>query len=138
MKLYDVKAKQHGESYDAVSELSLEADEILKRFAQDHGWELSELISGEQDLPQDSESEQIILHAELKAPSGGYLFVDFVRYENNRLGIDNKVVVRAFASRGELASSVLRGLKLRPMLGSDRALLLRSELERLAGFMQYT
>lgn len=133
MTLYDVKAKMHGESYDAISELSQEAGRLLKDFACDHDWQLSGLVSG-QERPDDGFG-RVVLHAELNAPQGGHITVDFVRYDNSRLGIDNKVVLRAFSRRGELASSVLRGLKLRPLRAEDRSGLLRGELERLAGYM---
>lgn len=138
MKLYDVKAKLHGESYDAVSLLSLDAEPVFEEFARQSGWELSQLISsGEAELETPPGSETIILHAELNAPRHGYISVDFVRYENNRLGVDNKVVIRACSPRGELAASVLRGLKLKSMSDTLRVELLRSELERLARLMDF-
>ena len=139
MKLYDVKAKLHGESYDAVSLLSLEAEPVFREFARDYGWELSEPVSslGEEVDPSAEDQERIILHAELNSPQQGYISVDFVRYENNRLGVDNKVVIRACSPRGELASSVLRGLKLKSMSDKKRVRLLHSELERLADLMEY-
>ena len=138
VKLYDVKQKLHGESYDAVSLLSVDAEQALEEFAHDSGWNLSQLISSrDAEIESDSESEKIILHAELNAPRHGYISVDFVRYENNRLGVDNKVVIRACSPRGELAASVLRGLKLKAMSDSQRVEWLRSELERLARLMEF-
>ena len=138
MKLYDVKAKLHGESYDAVSLLSLDAEQVFGEFARSSGWKLSQLISNrDTEIESSSESEKIILHAELNAPRHGYISVDFVRYENNRLGVDNKVVIRACSPRGELAASVLRGLKLKSMTDSQRVELLHSELDRLARLMEF-
>lgn len=138
VKLYDVKQKLHGESYDAVSLLSLDAESVLAQFAEQSGYELSQLISSpDAEIEADSDSEKIILHAELNAPRHGYISVDFVRYENNRLGVDNKVVIRACAPRGELAASVLRGLKLKSMSDAGRVELLRSELARLARLMEF-
>ena len=67
----------------------------------------------------------------------GYISIDFVRYEDNHLGVDNKVVLRAFSSSGELASSVLRGLKLLSLKRPQRIAILRSELERLADLMEF-
>jgi len=138
VKLYDVKQKLHGESYDAVSLLSLDAEPVLSEFADQSGYKLSQLISSrEAEIESASDAEKIILHAELNAPRHGYISVDFVRYENNRLGVDNKVVIRACSPRGELAASVLRGLKLKAMSDANRVELLRSELERLARLMEF-
>ncbi len=138
VKLYDVKQKLHGESYDAVSLLALDAEPVLEEFAHDSGWELSQLISSrDAEIEPASEPEKTILHAELNAPRHGYISVDFVRYENNRLGVDNKVVIRACSPRGELAASVLRGLKLKAMSDERRIELLRSELDRLARLMDF-
>ncbi|HSR54215.1 MAG TPA: hypothetical protein VLV83_25590 [Acidobacteriota bacterium] len=135
MKLYDIKAKRHGESYDAVSALALDAEDIFRGFADDFEWQLAGLVSS--GKPGDDPRERIILHAELNAPRGGHLSVDFVRYENNRLGVDNKIVIRAFSPRGELASSVLRGLKLISMQPPSRSELLRNELERMGGHLEF-
>ncbi len=136
MKLYDVKARRHLESYDAVSELSHEAEGVFRSFAHDLSWEVAGLVAGRREDDK-VEPEQTILHAELSAPTGGYISIDFVRYENNRLGVDNKIVLRAYSNRGELASSVLRGLQLLSLDMVQRVALLRGELRRLAGLMEY-
>lgn len=139
MQLYDIKARRHDESYDAVSELSLQAGAVFRQFAGDFGWKVSALIRGfeETEEQDDGRPARTILHAELSSHETGYISIDFVRYEDNHLGVDNKVVLRAFSSSGELASSVLRGLKLVSLKRPQRIAILRSELERLADLMEF-